>query len=45
MTHGFTKGVSVDVSYLKINDFFEVNLPYGQSDFSVNPGPTGTVTQ
>ena len=40
MTCGFTKGVRVDVFYLSINDFFEVNPPYGQSDFMVNPGPT-----
>ena len=40
MTCGFTKGVSVDVLYLLINDFFEVNLTYSQSDFTVNPGPT-----
>ena len=31
MTRGFTKGVSVDVLYLKINDFLEYNLPYVQS--------------
>ena len=37
---GFTKGVSVDVSYLKMNDFIEVNPAfwsiqlYGQSDFT-----------
>ena len=31
MICGFTEGVSVDVLYFKINDFFEVNLPYGQS--------------
>ena len=36
MMCGFTKGVSVDVLYLKINAFFEVNLPYGQYDFRVN---------
>ena len=29
--HDFTKGVSVDVLYLQINDFFEFNLPYMQS--------------
>ena len=40
MTHGFTNGVSVDVLYLLINYSFEVNLPYGQSDFTVSPGPT-----
>ena len=38
MTCGFTKGVSVDVLYLEINDFFELNLPYSQSDFMVNSG-------
>ena len=31
-SHGFTKGVSVDVSYLKMND--------RQSDFTCNPVPT-----
>ena len=30
ISHGFTKGVSVDVSYLKINDVF---------DFTCNQGP------
>ena len=40
MTRGFTQGVSVDVLYLYINEFFEVNLPYGQSNFTVNPGAT-----
>ena len=25
MSHGFTKGVSVDVSYIKINDILEYN--------------------
>ena len=43
MMHGFTKGVIVDVLYLKINEFFEVNPPYGQSDFTVNPGPTNKI--
>ena len=28
MVSGFTKGVSVDVSYLQINDILEDNLPY-----------------
>ena len=36
--HGFTKGVSVDALYLKINDVLEYNLPYEQSDFMCNPG-------
>ena len=40
MTRGFTKGVSVDVLYLKINDILEYNLPYTQSDFTCNPGLT-----
>ena len=40
MLHGFTKGVSMDVSYLKINDVLEYNLPYVQSDFTCNPGAT-----
>ena len=31
MAHGFTKGVSVDVSYLWINYILEDNLPYVQS--------------
>ena len=39
MMHGFTKGVGVNVLYLEINDFFEVNPPYSQSKFMVNPGP------
>ena len=37
---GFTKRVSVDVLYLKINDVLEYNLPYMQSNFTCNPGPT-----
>ena len=40
MSHGFIKGVSVDVSYLLINDILEYNPPYIQSDFTCNPGPT-----
>ena len=36
---GFTKGVSVDVLYLKINDILEYNPPYMQSDFTCNSGP------
>ena len=40
MTRGFTKGVSVDVLYLQINDFLEYNLPNVQSNFTCNPGPT-----
>ena len=28
------------VSYLKINDVHEYNLPYVQSDFTYNLGPT-----
>ena len=39
---GFTKGVSVDVLYLKINDVLEYNPPYVQSDFMCNPGPTNS---
>ena len=39
MLHGFKKGVSVDVLYLKINYILEYNLPYMQSDFMCNPGP------
>ena len=31
MLRGFTKGVSVDVLYLQINDVLEYNLPYVQS--------------
>ena len=30
----FKKGESVDVSYLKINDILEYNLPYVESDFT-----------
>ena len=41
MTRGFTKGVGKCGCYvLKNKWFFEVNLPYGQSYFTVNPGPT-----
>ena len=40
MLCGFTKGVSVNVLYLKINDVFEYNLPFVQSDFTCNPGLT-----
>ena len=29
--YGFTKGGSVVIFYLQINEFFEVNLPYVQS--------------
>ena len=32
---GFTKGVSVDVLYLKINDVLEYNPPYVQSGSDV----------
>ena len=39
MLHCFTKGVSVDVSYLKINDVLEYNPPYMESDFTCNQGP------
>ena len=35
---GFTKGVSVDVLHLKINDF-QVNPSYGQSNLTVNLCP------
>ena len=38
---GFTKWVSMDVLYLKINDVLEYNLPYVQSNFMYNPGPKG----
>ena len=38
MLHGFTKGISVDVSYLKINDVLDYNLPFVQSNFTCNPG-------
>ena len=41
---GFTKGVSVDVLYLLINDVLEYNLPYMQSDFTCNPGLTDYLT-
>ena len=40
MLHGFTKGVSVDFSYLQINDILEYNPPYVQSDFTFNSGLT-----
>ena len=40
MMHGFIKGVSMDVSYLKIDDVLAYNLPYMQSNFTCNPGPT-----
>ena len=40
MTHGFIKGVSVDVSYLKMNDILEYNPPYVQSNCMCNSGPT-----
>ena len=40
MLRGFTKGVSVDVLYLYKHDILEYNLPYVQSDFMGNPGPT-----
>ena len=40
MSRGFTKGVSVDVLYLLINDVLEYNLPYVQSHLTCNPGPT-----
>ena len=40
MLCGFTKRVSVDVSYLYMNDILEYNPPYAQSDFTCNPGPT-----
>ena len=33
MLCGFTKGVSVNDSYLWINDILEYNLPYVQSGF------------
>ena len=39
MTRGFTtEGVSVDVSHLE-------KMIYGQSDFTVNLGPTGLIGQ
>ena len=37
--HGFTKGVSVDLSCLYKNDVLEYNSPYMQSDFTCNLGP------
>ena len=40
MMCGFINRISVDVSYLLINDVLEYNLPYMQSDFTCNPGPT-----
>ena len=42
MMCGFINRISVDVSYLLINDVLEYNLPYMQSDFTSNPGPTET---
>ena len=36
---GFTKGVSVDVLYLKTKDILEYNPPYLQSNFTGNLGP------
>ena len=30
----------MDVFSLKINDILEYNLPYVESDFECNPGPT-----
>ena len=39
-SYGFTKGVSVDVLYLEIEDVLEYNLLYMHSDFTCNPGPT-----
>ena len=45
MSCGFTKGVSVDVLYLQINDFLEYNLPYMNSDYSIcNLGPMSLIT-
>ena len=37
---GFKNGISVDALYLKINVILEYNLPYVQSDFMCNLGPT-----
>ena len=37
--HGFTKGVSVNVSSLKVNGILEYNLLYVQSDFTCNLSP------
>ena len=31
--HGYTKGVSVDVLYLLINECFEAKPPFSQADF------------
>ena len=45
MMRGFLKGVSEDVLYLQINDVLEYNLPYVQSDFMCNLGPTKILTQ
>ena len=36
----FTKGVSVDVLNLKINDLLGYNLPNVPSEFTCNPGLT-----
>ena len=45
MLRGFTKGVSVYVSFLEINDIIGYNLPYMQTDFMRNLGPTLCHTQ
>ena len=45
MLRGFTKGVSVYVSFLEINDIIGYNLPYMQTDFMRNLGPTPCHTQ
>ena len=40
MTRGFTNGDKCGCFVLINKWFFEVNLPYDQSNFTVNPGPT-----
>ena len=39
MTCGFTKGGKCGCFVLIKNDFFDVNPPYGQSDYTINLGP------
>ena len=38
-------GVRVDVLYLKINYIINYNLPFVQSDYKCNPGPTYFIGQ
>ena len=40
MSHFFYKGGKCECFILVINDILEYNLPYVQSDFTCNPGPT-----